>query len=496
MSTNEMCAQYTDNQNTTPINAEAFYNNIPDYTGAAYQNSPFLGIAETAAMPPAAFAEFAAKAGQRVRTRLADTAFLLKLATEGIRERPGKTAAAAAAIGGALAFAGCDRKPSYSEVSQLPAYGLFEDGSVEGDTVYIDAAGLFRFPTNDAEKEAFYAFDSSVESLAATEFTNRGLGTPESVQVRWYTPSGDLIPEQNDPPEGDDKGDLPPAHFSVDLMAGGARSPEDLKEGAAADLVRNMIFDGESPNTVASQLRKIFAYFKRKFPKEWHTKPTAPSTEYSTEESSEDTTEDAQSNTSGTTGTPPTITAPSTTEQDTTISTTQAPTTPEKPQDNKNFSLTDAEIQKILRDMEKGDLYARTFKLYGEPVPMIFDFNTDGDPNTNGKMYITREKFDGNKMVLRISRSRGNSNNFEYLTTITQAVDNPVQGDPHNQLSANISITVGKEDKNGWRPCYDFMYVVSENQRFAFTTGKSRTSTLNSRDSQPNTTVKDLSSYF
>jgi len=183
------------------------------------------------------------------------------------------------------------------------------------------------------------------------------------------------------------------------------------------------------------------------------------------------------------------------TEGATATTTTQTTTTTTKAAST-SFSLTDAEVQQIIRDMEKGDLYARTFRLYGEPVPMIFDFNTDGDPNTNGKMYISREKFDGNKMVLHVYGSKGNSNDFEYITTITQKVDNPVKNDPYNQLSANITITIGKEDKNGRKPYYEFRYIVSENQRFVFSDSKSRTSTLNSLNSQPNTTVKDLSAWF
>ena len=173
---------------------------------------------------------------------------------------------------------------------------------------------------------------------------------------------------------------------------------------------------------------------------------------------------------------------------------TNAPETSKS--NNGNFSLTDAEIQKIYYDMNNAGMRPQVFGLYSDPVPMLFDFNTDGDPNTNGKMHITREKFDGNKMVLHVSRSRGNSNDFEYLTTITQKVDNPVKNDPHNQLSATILISVGREDKNGWKPCYEFSYIVSENQRFFFSAGESRTSALNSINSQPDTTVKDLSSYF
>ncbi|MCL2494576.1 MAG: hypothetical protein FWE98_02820 [Oscillospiraceae bacterium] len=214
-----------------------------------------------------------------------------------------------------------------------------------------------------------------------------------------------------------------------------------------------------------------------------------PGTEAPTEISTTSTTASPLTNPSATNPTNAPTAAPTKTEAK-----TNAPETSKS--NNGNFSLTDAEIQKILRDMENGNLYNRTFSLYGDPVPMLFDFNTDGDPNTNGKMHITREKFDGEKMVLHVSRSRGNSNDFEYLTTITQKVDNPVKNDPHNQLSATILISVGREDKNGWKPCYEFSYIVSENQRFFFSTGESRTSTLNSLDSQPNTTVKNLSNYF
>jgi len=176
---------------------------------------------------------------------------------------------------------------------------------------------------------------------------------------------------------------------------------------------------------------------------------------------------------------------------------TRTTTTTKAPEaQNKNFSLTNAEVQKIIRDMENGDFGGRSFDLYGDPVPMIFDFNADGDPNTNGKMHIIREKFDGNKMVLHVSRSKGNSNDFEYLTTITQKVDNPFKGDPYNQLAAKIYILVGKEDSYGWQPCYEFKYIVSENQRFTFGSGSGPKSDFNKTNSRPDSTVIDLSSYF
>jgi len=199
----------------------------------------------------------------------------------------------------------------------------------------------------------------------------------------------------------------------------------------------------------------------------------------------------------GSTATTTTTKPSTTTTGSTTTATTNATTTTIKAAST-SFSLTDAEIQKIYYDMNNAGMRPQVFGLYSDPVPMLFDFNTDGDPNTNGKMYISREKFDGNKMVLHVYGSKGNSNDFEYITTITQKVDDYYKGELP-QLSAKIYITVGKEDSNGYQTCYEFLYVVSENQRFTFGGGRPsvfRKSDFSKTNSRPDRTVVDLSAWF
>jgi len=193
-----------------------------------------------------------------------------------------------------------------------------------------------------------------------------------------------------------------------------------------------------------------------------------------------------------------TVASTNTTQESTTTPTTTTETSTAKPGAvPKNISLTSAQAKQIQTDMENGDYGARSFDLYGNPFPMLFDFNTDNDSTTSGKMYVTREKFDGNKMVIHIYGNGGGSgNDFQFIQTVQQKVDNPVKNDPHNQLSATVFVIVGGKDKYGWRLVWDFTYIVSENQRFAFGSSHCKPETVSNWLAQPDASIVDLGSYF